>query len=168
MRPRDEALGRHRGRERADTAIPGGNDPAEEDHTRLPAGDEPVTPRSASVFATAPIGVLVIGALLLFLGAGLIIGGVVLLLSGRPGGWPAWLGLLASGPLAIYLSLHFVDGDRWAWITVVALLLLILGSGVARAIAGGGPPIASLVEVVVSLGCLAYLFRARVRGGFTR
>jgi hypothetical protein len=123
-----------------------------------------VTPRS--VFASAPIGVLVIGVLLLLLGAGLVVGGVVLLLAGGPGPSLAWLAVLAAGPLAIYLSLHFVYGRRWAWTAVVSLLVFILASGVARAAVADGVTLMPLLEAAVSLGCLAYLFRAHVRRGF--
>lgn len=120
-----------------------------------------------SAFARAPTGVLVIGTLLLLFGAGLIFTAVVLLISGRPVGWLLWSGLLASGPLAMYLALSFIHGRRWAWVTVTAILILLLVSATVRALASPEIPIAPFGEILVSLGCLAYLARAHVRRGFT-
>jgi hypothetical protein len=120
-----------------------------------------------TAFARAPTGVLVIGTLLLLFGAGLILAAAVLLFSGRPVGWLLWSGLLASGPLAMYLALSFIHGRRWAWVTVTSILVLLLVSALVRALTSPEIPVAPFGEIVVSLGSLVYLTRAHVRRGFT-
>jgi hypothetical protein len=120
----------------------------------------------AEVFRHAPIGVLVLGFLLLLVGAGLILGGAVFVISGRARSWPVWIVLLGAGPLAIYVALHFLTGRGWAWLTVVAMLVLLALTAALRAAASPVFPLAPLSEILVSVASLAYLFRPRVRQAF--
>lgn len=120
----------------------------------------------ARVFRRAPIGVLVIAALLFFVGAGFVIGAVVFALSGGGGGWVAWLSLLGAGPLLVYVALSFVLLRPRSWYIIVTLLGLLLLSSLARAVAAAEPPISPLFEVVVELSSIVYLTRPRVRRAF--
>lgn len=123
----------------------------------------------SDVFRQAPIGVLVLGFLLLLVGAGLILGGAVFVVSGRARSWPVWVGLLAAGPLAVHVALHFLWGRGWAWLAVVAMLALLGASAAVRVVAGGeGLPVVPLAELAVTLAALAYLIRPRVRQVFGR
>jgi hypothetical protein len=127
----------------------------------MPARDE-----WAEVFRQTPIGVLVVGFLLLLVGAGLMLGGIIFLVSGRASAWPVWLVLFGAGPLAIYLALHFVWRRRWAWTTVVAMLMLALFTATVRALRAEVIPVAPISEIVVAGATLMYLLRTRVRQTF--
>ncbi len=118
------------------------------------------------IFRRAPIGVLVLGALLFFVGAGFILAGVFFLLLGTVGIPFGGVIMLLVGPLFLYVALQLVLLQRWAWLAIVALLALLLVSSLIRAFTAEEIPIAPLFEVVVQLGTLAYLTRPRVRGAF--
>lgn len=120
----------------------------------------------ARVFRRAPIGVLVISALLFFVGAGFVIGAVVFALSGGGGGWVAWLSLLGAGPLLVYVSLSFVLLRPRSWYIIVSLLGLLTASSLTRAVTAAEPPVSPLVEVVVEVLSIVYLTRPRVRRAF--
>jgi hypothetical protein len=122
----------------------------------------------AEVFRRAPIGVLVLGFMLLLIGGGLILGGALFVFSGRPSAWPVWIILFGAGPLAIYLALQFISGQGWAWTTVIAMLVLVLISSGVRAIRAEVLPVVPFAEILVSLAVLAYLARPRVRQAFGR
>jgi hypothetical protein len=122
----------------------------------------------AEVFRTAPIGVLVIGFLLLVIGLGFLLGGTVYVVSGRGAGWPIWLMLFGAGPLVIYVAVHFVSRQGWAWITIVAMLFLILLSAALRAATASVFPVMPLAEILLCAAAIAYLLRPRVRGAFGR
>gem|GEM_PF-5518590 len=120
------------------------------------------------VFREAPIGVLVLGFLLLLVGGGLIVGGAVFAFAGFGRSWPVWLVLFGAGPLAIYLAVQFVSRRGWAWSTVVAMLALTAVTSTYRAFVADVFPVAPIAEVVVSLAVIAYLVRPRVRAAFSR
>jgi hypothetical protein len=120
------------------------------------------------IFRNAPIGVLVIGFLLLLVGVGFILGGTMFAVSGRGRGWPVWLVLFGVGPLVIYVALHFVSGRGWAWLTIVVVLLLMLLSAAVRLFTAVVFPVVPLAEIVVSGAIMAYLLRPRVRSVFGR
>jgi hypothetical protein len=120
------------------------------------------------VFRTAPIGVLVLGFLLLVVGAGLILGGAIFAFSGGPRSWPIWVVLFGAGPLAIYLALQFVSGRGWAWVAVVAMLLMSAAASALRVFDAAVFPLAPLAEILLSLAAVAYLMRPRVRQSFDR
>lgn len=118
------------------------------------------------VFSRAPIGVLVLGVLLSFLGSGIFLGGVFFAFGGTPGSWVAWLMMLLVGPLVLYVALHFLMLRHWAWLVIVLLLALLLGSSLIRTVTAEGAPVAPLAEVVVEILSLAYVVRPRVRAAF--
>jgi hypothetical protein len=122
----------------------------------------------AEVFREAPIGVLVLGFLLLLVGAGLILGGAVFAISGGARSWPVWVFLFGAGPLAIHLALHFVYRRGWAWAAVVVMLVLTAVTSAFRAAVAEVFPVVPLVEIGVSLAVIAYLLRPRVRAAFGR
>jgi hypothetical protein len=122
----------------------------------------------AQVFRSAPIGVLVLGFMLLLVGAGLMLGGAVFFISGQATSWPVWLVLFGAGPLAMYVALQFVSGQAWAWVTVVSMLVLVLASSLVRAVGAEVLPVVPLSEMLASLAVLAYLLRPRVRQVFSR
>jgi hypothetical protein len=122
----------------------------------------------SEVFRNAPIGVLVLGFLLLVLGAGLILGGAVFAFSGGPRSWPIWVVLFGAGPLAIYVALEFVSGRSWAWLAVVAMLVMSAAASGVRVFDAAVFPIAPLAEIALSLAAVAYLMRPHVRQAFGR
>jgi len=122
----------------------------------------------AEVFGRAPIGVLVLGFLLLLVGAGLILGGAFFALTGEARAWPVWAVMFGTGPLAIYLALQFVGGRGWAWIAVCAMLVMTAVTSAFRTWSTEAFPVVPLVEIVISLTVLAYLARPSVRRSFDR
>jgi hypothetical protein len=119
-----------------------------------------------AAFRRAPIGVLVIAALLFFVGAGFVIGAVVFALSGGGSGWVAWLSLLGAGPLLVYVALSFVLLRPRSWYIIVTLLGLLCLSSLARAVTAAEAPISPLVELVLQVLSIVYLTRPRVRRAF--
>ena len=119
-------------------------------------------------FRGAPIGVLVIATLLFFAGGGLTIAGVFYLLGGEQGSALLWLVMLPVGPLMVYVALLLVSLHPRAWTVVIALLVLMMLSSVARVLLADAPPYAPLGEVVVEALTLLYLLRPRVRRLFGR
>jgi hypothetical protein len=111
--------------------------------------------------------VTVLAALFGIIGGGMLLGGIYFSLSEPAPGWMPLLTGVVFGPLAIYLAYHLLRLTHWAWLTLLILTVLLLGSSIARAAAG--PPIAKqpLVEIALELGLLLYLRRPAVRGAFT-
>lgn len=124
--------------------------------------------RWAEIFREAPIGVLVLGFLLLLVGGGLILGGAFFALTGGARSWPVWAALFGAGPLAIHLALHFMHRSGWAWSTVVGMLTLTVVTSALRAVLADVFPVVPLLEIALSLAVLAYLVRPRVRRVFGR
>jgi hypothetical protein len=122
----------------------------------------------ADVFREAPIGVLVLGFLLLVVGGGLIVGGAVFALAGGARSWPVWVVLFGAGPLAIYLALNFVYRRSWAWSAVIAMLVLTALTSTYRAFSADVFPAVPILEIVISLGTITYLVRPHVRRAFDR
>lgn len=116
----------------------------------------------------APLGVLVLGLLLLFLGAGLIVAPTYLLLAGTEGRHLGWAAMAASGCLTLYLSAAVLSMRRWAWTAIIALLVLMLASSVVRAALADEPPVAPVAEILLELLALGYLARRPVRDAFRR
>jgi hypothetical protein len=115
-----------------------------------------------------PLGVLVLGGLLGFLGAGFVVGAAYFTIAGPEVGWvPIVMGVVA-GPLALYVAMHLVRLTHWAWQAMVLVLALLLGSSVWRLWVSPPPPTVPVLEMVLELFCLAYLFRPRIRGAFKR
>lgn len=115
----------------------------------------------------APLGVLVLGVLLLFLGAGLIVAPVYLVVTGVEGRrLPGWAAMAGTGAVALYLSLALLRMRRWAWTAVVVLLVLLLGSSIVRAVVSNEPPGAELAEIAAELLALGYLARRPIRDAF--
>ena len=119
------------------------------------------------VFRKAPIGVLVLGALLFFLGAGLLLAGTFFLLAGRGGSWLTWA-TLAAGPLAVYVALSFVLLRKRAWMVVTAVLVLLATSALLRLFWTPGVPVSPAAEMIAAVAMLLYLRRPRVREAFGR
>lgn len=118
------------------------------------------------LFRGAPLGVLILCAILFFLGAGLVLGGFYLALARRDAGWMPWVVALVVGPTALYLALHLLRLTSWAWLTAVALVALLGASSLLRALGSPDSPVAPLVELGVEAVCLLYLLRPSVRRAF--
>lgn len=116
----------------------------------------------------APLGILAMGALLCFLAAGLVLGGSYLALSRADAGWVAWAAVLVAGPALLYLGLHLTRLTPWAWLAMVLLLVLLLGSSIVRAVVEPDAGVSPLGEIAVELGILGYLARRPVRRAFGR
>lgn len=116
----------------------------------------------------APVGVLVLGALLFLLGAGLVLGGAYLGISRPDAGLLPWVAALLVGPLLFYASLHLVRLTPWAWLAMVLVLVLLLISSVVRAVVSPQEPLSPLFEGVVEGAVLIYLARPHVRAAFGR
>lgn len=126
-------------------------------------------PASASwalLIRGAPLGVLILCALLFFVGAGLALGGFYLAIAREEPGWMPWAMSLAVGPTALYLALHLLRRTHWAWSATVALLGLLLASSAVRAVSA--PNFAPAAELAVETTLLLYLTRPRVRRAFGR
>ena len=118
------------------------------------------------VVRRAPLGVLVLGALLAFLGAGFVVAAAYFALAGPEVGWVPLLMGMGAGPLALYVALHLIRLTHWAWLAMVLVLLLLIGSSVWRLLVTPPPPTVPVLEIVLELLGLLYLARPRVRGAF--
>ena len=126
-------------------------------------------PRSSGAWLRrAPLGILVIGFALSLLGAGFLVGGAYLAVTRPDTGWMAWLGIIAVGPLLLYIAFHVVRLSPWTWLALIGLAVLLLVSAIARLFLAGTPPLAPLPEIAVELAALGYLTRLRVRRAFGR
>ena len=115
-----------------------------------------------------PLGVLVLGGLLAFLGAGFVVGAAYFTIASPEVGWvPILMGVVA-GPLAIYVGMHLVRRTHWAWLAMVLVLVLLFASSAWRLWVSPPPPVVPIFEMALELSCLAYLSRPRVRAAFTR
>ena len=124
--------------------------------------------RWSELLRRPPVGVLVLGGLLAFLGAGFILGAAYFTLAGPELGWTAVLTGVGAGPLALYVAIHLVRLTHWAWLAMVLVLLLLLASSAWRLVVSPPPPTVPVLEIVAELFGLAYLTRPGVRGAFTR
>ncbi len=122
---------------------------------------------SATIRGT-PLGVLVLAAVLCFVAAGAILGGVYLLMSASDMGWVGWTMLLVAAPVSLYMAIHLVRLTPWAWSAILMTLALLLVSSVIRAIFSPGIPVAAIGEIVIEGIFLFYLTRARIRAAFGR
>ncbi|HET8656554.1 MAG TPA: hypothetical protein VFL93_13625, partial [Longimicrobiaceae bacterium] len=75
---------------------------------------------------------------------------------------------IVVGPLVVYVALSLVRLAHWAWLAMVLLLALLLGSSVARLLYSPGFPTESIGEIAVESAALLYLSRRRIRGAFGR
>ena len=116
----------------------------------------------------APLGVVVLSALLVLLGSGFTLAGIYLALSRRGAGWAIWLGVVAIGPLIVYVGVRLLTLTAWAWGTMVLLVALLLLSSLVRALYTAGFPTVPVFEIALELGALAYLTRPAVRRAFGR
>lgn len=121
-----------------------------------------------ALIRSAPLGVLVLSALLFFLGAGLVLAGVYFGIARGDTGWVPWTMALAVGPTALYLALHLLRRTGWAWTALVALFALLLVSSAVRAVSAPGLAVSSAVELALEGLILLYLTRRPVRGAFGR
>jgi hypothetical protein len=124
--------------------------------------------RWARTIRNAPAGILVLAAVLCFIGAGAILGGVYLIFTATAMGWAGWLMLLVAAPVSLYMALHLIRLTPWAWRAMVMTLALLLISSVARALFSPGIPVAAIAEIVVECVFLFYLTRPRIRAAFRR
>lgn len=120
----------------------------------------------AELIRGAPLGVVVVGSLLLFLGAGLVLGGFYLALARPDAGWMPWILALGIGPTALYLALHLLRRTSWAWLALVALLALLAVSSLVRLLNVPGPVLAPLAELSLEALLLVYFARPTVRRAF--
>ena len=112
------------------------------------------------------MGVLVLAALLSFAGAGLMAAALYLAVTRAAEGWPLWAAALLFGPLLLYLASGLVRLARWAFLAMVALLLLLAATAVVRAVSSPSTWVSPLVELLVEAAALAYLLRPRLRRRF--
>lgn len=131
-----------------------------------PAGDEKHSWTRA--IRNAPIGVLALAALLCFVAAGSILGGIYQIASAAEMGWAGWLMLLVAAPVTLYMAIHLIRRTPWAWSAMVMALLLLLLSSILRALFSPGVPLAAFGEIALELLCLGYLSRERIRAAFRR
>jgi hypothetical protein len=117
---------------------------------------------------SAPVGVLILAAVLCFVAAGAILGGIYLVFSATAMGWAGWAMLVVAAPVTLYMALHLIRLTPWAWSTMMMALVLLLVSSLARALFSPGIPIAAFGEVLLELIFLYYLSRERVRVAFRR
>lgn len=132
--------------------------------------EEGGTPGSRAVerLQVTPIGILLIAAVLLIVAAGLLVGGVYLLLDReRITLWAVALVLVAS-PAILYLDYHLIRFTHWAWMTLVALLVLMAVSSVGRLLLSPGLPIAPGGEILLEILAAWYLSRPGIRSRFSR
>jgi hypothetical protein len=122
----------------------------------------------AQAIRSAPLGVLVLAAVLCFVAAGSVLGGVYLIISAAGMGWAGWMMLLVAAPVTLYMALHLIRRTPWAWSAIMMALLLLLVSSVLRAIFSPGVPVAALGEIAVEGLFLYYLSRERIRSAFRR
>lgn len=124
------------------------------------------TTRWGAAFRRAPIGVLILAALLFFTGAGLTLAGIFYLLAGEEESVLLWLVLLPVGPLMIYVALLLASLHPRAWPIMISLLVLMIISSAARVVLADAMPWAPLAELLFEGVALAYLRRPRVRRAF--
>ena len=120
----------------------------------------------SALIRSAPLGVLILCAVLFFLGAGLVLGGLYLAFARRDTGWVAWAMALCTGPVAIYLALHLLRLTSWAWLALVTLVGLLFVSSAVRAFGSPETRVSPMVEMAVEVLCLVYLTRPSVRRSF--
>lgn len=137
-----------------------------ESGVEIRAGRSPAGAGWARLIRSAPLGVLILCALLFFLGAGLVLGGIYLAMARSDTGWMPWAMALGIGPTALYLALHLLRLTSWSWLALVTLVGLLLCSSVARALGASEIIVSPLVEVAVEVLCLVYLSRSRIRRAF--
>ncbi len=120
----------------------------------------------AELIRSAPLGVLILCALLFFLGAGFVLGGFFLAMARGDTGWMAWVLALAIGPTALYLAVHLLLLTSWSWLAMIALLGLLLASSVVRAVGSPDVVLSPLGEIAVEGVCLLYMARRPTRRAF--
>ena len=116
---------------------------------------------------SAPAGVLAISGVLALTGTGLVLGAVYLAVMGSVGWMPVVAGVVA-GPLTVYVAVHLLRGTRWAWSTLLMVLLLLVISSIGRVLAARGIAAIPVVELAVETIAIVYLTRPSVRGTFRR
>jgi hypothetical protein len=118
----------------------------------------------------APLGVLLISAMLVIGGVGSLVAGGYLLL--REGSLSTWAGAtsIVIGPAILYFAYELVRLARWTWLALAVLLVLLFLSSIVRAIVSPGVPTAALLEVVLEIVAAAYISRRTIRTtyGWTR
>lgn len=123
-------------------------------------------PGWAELIRGAPMGVLILCAILFFIGAGFVLAGFFLAFARADSGWMVWTMALVLGPVVLYLAVHLLLLTSWAWLAMVALLGLLVASSVVRAVGSPDVLLAPLGELVVEALCLYYLARRPTRRAF--
>lgn len=113
-----------------------------------------------------PAGVLVVAAILAFIGVGTLIGGLYLIVVEAALEWAGWAMLLLAAPVSLYMAVQLVRRRRWAWRTIVFLLVLLLISSVLRAFVTPGVPAVAFLEIGIEVLLLLYLNRPHVRRAY--
>jgi hypothetical protein len=124
------------------------------------------SPRLAVRIRHAPFGVLVLAAILATLGAGIVAGGLYLVVTDPALRWWAAVSSLLLGPLVLYVAVELVRLAHWTWLTLVIVGGLLLASSVLRLVLAPGLPRAPLLEVGVTLTALFYITRPAIRRSF--
>jgi hypothetical protein len=122
----------------------------------------------AEVIRRAPLGILLVGGILCFLGFGLALGGGYLAVARSDTGWGAWLAVLVAGPALVYLGVNLLRLTRGSWRTLALLLTFLLASSLVRAATSPEAGLSPFGEIVLEIALLLYLTRPAVRRAFGR
>jgi hypothetical protein len=126
----------------------------------------PVIATLAARARGAPLGILLIAAILAVIGIGSVSVGLYLALAD---GVPSlWAGLIAIvvGPTILYLAYHLLSLTRWAWIALLVVTGLLFVSSLVRIAVTPEFPVVALMEIIAELALAYYLTRGRLRGKF--
>jgi hypothetical protein len=126
----------------------------------------PAIARLAAKARTAPLGILLIAAVLAVIGVGSVTVGVYLALSdGVPSLWAGTIALVVA-PTILYLAYHLLSLARWAWVALLVVTGLLFVSSLVRIAVTPEFPVAATLEIVAELVLAFYLTRAGIRGKF--
>lgn len=114
----------------------------------------------------APLGILMIAALLGIAGAGSVMAGGYLALTGSASAAPSAAFAILVGIAVLYFVINLLTLARWAWLALLALTVLLLVSSVVRLFLMPGAAVVLLAEIGVEFVVAYYLTRDRIRGRF--
>lgn len=115
----------------------------------------------------APLGILLIAALFGIGGAGAVMAGGYLALTGGVAAAPSAGIAMAVGAAVLYLVSNLLTLARWAWVALVLLVALLLVSSVARLFLFPDAVGVLLAEIALEIVIAFYLTRERIRTRFT-
>ncbi len=123
--------------------------------------------RIATKARDAPLGILLIAALLGIGGAGAVMAGGYLALTGGGAALPSAGIAIIVGVAVLYLVSNLLTLARWTWVALIALVVLLLVSSVARLFLLPDALGVLLAEIALEIVIGYYLTRERIRTRFT-